>query len=99
MKFTLIRLFTLMVCVGSLLVACAGPIGYGENPCTQEVVDGYTPAQLGRLGARLLNRPQNNEAILREADLTPRQIEQAIRIMSSDPALSRCYRRAFEKAL
>ena len=61
---------------------------------TQEL----TPEQLGELGARITKNASRAKEILGEHGLDEKSFEQKIRKITEDPAASRRYAAAFEKA-
>jgi hypothetical protein len=58
-----------------------------------------TPEQLGEIGAQIKKNPSDAEKILTEHGLTMASFEKAIRNVSADPAASRRYRDAYNKAV
>jgi len=58
-----------------------------------------TPEQLGEIGAQIKKHPSDAEKILTEHGLTMASFEKAIRDVSADPAASRRYRDAYNKAV
>ncbi len=68
---------------------------------SQETVssESLTPEQLGEIGAQIKKHPSDAEKILTEHGLTMASFEKAIRDVSSDPAASRRYRDAYNKAV
>ena len=58
-----------------------------------------TPEQLGEIGAQIKKHPSDAEKILTEHGLTMAAFEKAIRDVSADPAASRRYRDAYNKAV
>lgn len=57
-----------------------------------------TPEQLGELGARISKNASQAKQILSEHGLDEKTFEQKIRKITEDPAASRRYAAAFEKA-
>jgi hypothetical protein len=57
-----------------------------------------TPEQLGELGARISKNSAQAKQILGEHGLDEKSFEQKIRKVTEDPAASRRYAAAFEKA-
>ena len=71
------------------------------SPASQPTVasQNLTPEQLGEIGAQIKKHPSDAEKILTEHGLTMASFEKAIRDVSSDPAASRRYRDAYNKAV
>lgn len=63
------------------------------------VSQNLTPEQLGEIGAQIKKNPSDATKILSEHGLTEASFEKAIRDVSSDPAASRRYRDAYNKAV
>lgn len=60
-------------------------------------IQGLTPEELGRLGARIHENPARAERYLREAGLTSSEFEKAVRDVSAESDLARRYREAFDR--
>lgn len=71
------------------------------QPSSQQTVsaENLTPEQLGEIGAQIKKHPSDAEKILTEHGLTMASFEKAIRDVSADPAASRRYRDAYNKAV
>jgi hypothetical protein len=57
-----------------------------------------TPEQLGELGARITKQPDQAKQLLSEKGLDEKTFETKIRKVTEDPAASKRYAAAFEKA-
>ncbi|MEK6375307.1 MAG: hypothetical protein AABO58_21745 [Acidobacteriota bacterium] len=70
-------------------------------PASQQTAasQNLTPEQLGEIGAQIKKNPSDAEKILTEHGLTMASFEKAIRDVSADPAASRRYRDAYNKAV
>jgi len=74
-----------------MLVACAS-----QSPQTGV---GLSPAELGRIGARINRSPDRADEILSRHGLTQSEFEKAIREVSSNAEMSERYHEAFRSKI
>ncbi|MHB0970227.1 MAG: hypothetical protein ACYC7A_02940 [Thermoanaerobaculia bacterium] len=66
---------------------------------TAEATDAQlTPEQLGELGAEIEKNPNEAKQLISEKGLNEQQYEQAMRKLAEDPAASKRYAEAYQKA-
>jgi hypothetical protein len=73
--------------------------GAGVAAAETEAAVDLSPEELGRLGARLHERPDEAEQILAATDLTWEQLEAAIRDVAEDAETAKRYAEAFRAEL
>ena len=78
--------------------ASAGAAADTPAVATSQQQHDMTPEQLGELGARISKNASQARQILSEHGLDEKTFEQKIRKVTEDPAASRRYAAAFEKA-
>jgi hypothetical protein len=69
-----------------------------QPAATADVKQSMTPEQLGELGAKIEKSPEQASALLAEHGLNEKTFEQEIRKITEDPAASKRYAAAYEKA-
>ena len=94
------KLFALLLVV-VVLPACKNESNTATSSATETASvsrPALSPEQLGELGAKIQNNPNDAQKILSDNGLTEESFEQAVRKVSEDPAASKRYADAFRKA-
>jgi Ni,Fe-hydrogenase III small subunit len=96
MNLTRTLLLSVLVLASGLALACGGSGDGGVEAETVGSAAELSPTDLGTLGARLHQSPQEADAILESEGLTWEEFEAAVRQVSADVGDAEAYAEAFE---
>lgn len=84
--------------LGMTVILCLPYCAGSSNTATETQTESSIDAErMGAIGARIHQSPQDSESILAEEGMSRDEFESNVRIISEDPALSKTYRRSFER--
>jgi len=97
MRKTAIVAFALLAALGCKQKTATYSMPVQQPP--QQAIASPTPEQLGAIGAEIKKHPSEAKRILSEHGLDDATFEKAVRGVAADPAASRRYRDAYDKAI